>query len=121
MPSPRPRLPPVTMTLRSVSGMAHELAAGADREHRHEADRGRDLVLAEIVAAEPQDLALECLAAGVLAGTRVAQHDVGNDQRAGDRALAPAHERHAHLRMAVDHRFDLLGRDLEAADIDDAV
>src|SRR5579884_2290665 len=46
--------------------------------------------------------------------------DVGDDDGAGDRALARAHQRHAHRRMAVERGLDLLGMHLLAADIDDA-
>ena len=48
------------------------------------------------------------------------QHDVGNHDRAGDRALLRPHQRHSHLWMPIDDRFDLLRMNLQSADIDDA-
>src|SRR4051812_19842518 len=53
---PRPRLPPVTTTLRIAP---RELAALRDRQRRDEADRGRNLVPRQSFTAEMHDLALE--------------------------------------------------------------
>src|SRR6202011_736276 len=50
----------------------------------------------------------------------IGQDDIGDHDRAGDRAAARSGARHAHLGVPVDDRFDFLGRNLQAADIDDA-
>src|ERR1700690_1491066 len=47
-------------------------------------------------------------------------HDIGDNDGAGDRVAPRLDERHAYARMAVDRRLDLFGMPLEAADIDDA-
>src|ERR1043166_6766197 len=93
MPSPRPRLPPVTTILRMV---AHQLAGLGDVEGRHEADRGRHLVLGKIGAARLHDLAFELGGAvrGCLAGRRRAQQDIRHDNLAGDRIAARTNKRH---------------------------
>jgi hypothetical protein len=50
----------------------------------------------------------------------VGQNDIHDHDGAGDRAAARFGARHPHFRLPVDDRFDLLGMNLEAADIDDA-
>src|SRR6266508_3725206 len=109
---------PVTTTLRM---MPRELAGFGYVKRRDEADHGRHLVLGETGTAALHDLALE--RRGALAGTVLvrAQQHVGDHDLAGDRIPPRAHQRHPHVRMPVDHRLDLLGMDLEAANIDDAV
>ncbi len=72
------------------------------------------------IAAELEDIAFDLRqrVAGLL--TSGFEHDIGDHDRTGDRARFGPHERHAHLRMAVDHRFNLFGMNLQPADIDDA-
>jgi hypothetical protein len=50
----------------------------------------------------------------------VRKDDIRDHNRAGDRTAARLGARHAHVRMAVDDGFDLLGMNLQTADIDDA-
>src|SRR5262249_3796211 len=98
MARPRPRLPPVTTTLRM---MPRKLAGLGDIEGGNEADHGRHLVLGETGAAALHDLPFErsgALACGILLAT---QQNVGNHDFASDRVASRAHERHAHVGVAV--------------------
>ena len=52
-------------------------------------------------------------------GHALAQHDFGDDERAGDRVLAREDAARAHRRMRVERRLDLFGVNLGAADVDD--
>src|SRR5580692_12282772 len=121
MPRPSPRLAPVTRTVRAVLAIAPRQFSGcADVERRHDRDGSGDFVARQRVAAKLQYVVLDLLL--LAAGTRAIgfQHDVGNHDRAGDRALLWPHQRHSHLWMPVDHRLDLLGMNLQSTDIDDA-
>src|SRR5438128_3781948 len=117
MPSPRPRVPPVTTTLRITTD---QLAGAVHAEAGDEVDCRGNLVPRQRLATMPQQLFLDLgHAAGRALGDRL-ELDVRDDERAGDRTLSCAHARHPHARMAVQHRFDFLGMDLEPADVDDA-
>src|SRR5437762_876537 len=116
MPRPRPRLPPVTMTLRS---MARDLARRRDGERRDEGDRRGHLVAGKLAETELQELVGELRTLTVRGVDLRSQHHVGDHERAGDGILPGPHERHPHLRVAVDDSLDLFGMDLEAADVDD--
>src|SRR5208282_4630979 len=116
MARPRPRLPPVTRTLRIAAGFgsamdstlaARQLAGGGDGEARYESDRGRDLVARQRLAAELENIVPELDLPRVQAFDLRLQNDVGDRDRAGDGSLLRPHQRHAHLRMPVDHRLDL--------------
>src|SRR5580698_8640860 len=112
MPSPSPRLAPVTRTLRQFAGRG-------DVERRHDRDGDGHLVARQGFAAERQYVVLDSqLAAGT--PTIGFQHDIGNYDRAGDRTLFRPHQRHSDLWMPVDNRLDLLRMDLQSPDIDDA-
>src|SRR5215471_16071909 len=104
MPSPSPRLPPVTTTLRIVPD---QLAGLGDVEMGYEADHGWDLMLGERLTANLEDLALQLLARP--RPFRLVEKHVGNDDGAGKRIFARAHKRHPDVRMSIDHRFDFLG------------
>src|SRR5580704_13355492 len=120
MPSPSPRLAPVTKTVRAALAIAPRQFAGrTDVERRHDRDGRRNLVARQGFAAERQYFVLDLLLAASARAIGF-QHDVGNHDRAGDRALLRPHQRHSHLWMPVDDRFDLLGMYLQSADIDDA-
>src|SRR6202795_325366 len=113
MPRPSPRLPLVTMTLR----MAGELARGADLKRRHEMDRRRHLVTLQRGAAEFEEFAFQFI--GLFRRDRFRlDHDIGNDDSAGDRVAPGLYQRHPDAGMAVDRGLDLFGMYLEAADID---
>src|SRR5579884_307466 len=114
MPRPRPRLPPVTSTLRIGAG---QLAGGADRERIDELYRRWHLVWRQMAAAGVEDRGAQRVARAFLGG---AEHHLGGDDGTGERVLARLDERHAHGGVAVDDGFDLLGMHLVAADIDDA-
>src|SRR6185436_15053183 len=111
MARPSPRLAPVTRTLRIA---ALELAARRNRERRYEVDRRRNLVPGQARAAMLLDLVLE--RARIPCGGGAGEHYVRDDQGAGDWALAPPHQRQAHMRVRIDHRLDLFRMDLLAAD-----
>src|SRR6266851_3564082 len=119
MARPKPRLPPVTMTLRMRT---RQFASLADRQGRYEADHHRNLVLGQGGATAFEDFPPQRsdLSAGA-AGLRLfLQDNLGHDDRAREGILSRAHERHPHVRMPIDDRLDLFGMDLQAADIDDA-
>src|SRR5712692_10449360 len=114
MARPKPRLPPVTMTLRMRT---RQFASLADRQGRYEADHHRNLVLGQGGATTFEDFPPQRsdLSAGA-AGLRLfLQDNLGHDDRAREGILPRAHER-----MPIDDRLDLFGMDLQAADIDDA-
>src|SRR5437016_2734471 len=117
MPSPNPRLPPVTRTLRM---RARELTALRNRKARHERDRNRNLPFRQALAAKLDDLALDCRFASVRTACveRVENH-VGDHNRSHDRVLLRMHQGHAHVRMTIDHPFDFFGMNLHSADVDD--
>src|SRR5262249_12793683 len=99
MPRPSPRLPPVTMTLRIV---ARQLAARGERERRDKADGGRHLVARELTDAHFDDLAPQALGVrAVVAVEMLAQHDVGDHHRPGDRIAARVHQRDPYCWMTV--------------------
>src|SRR2546421_3625176 len=111
IPRPRPRLPPVTTTLRML---ANQLAGRADVERRHESNRGGHLVGGQSLVAEAEDVGL------VVRRRFAVDDDVGDDQRPGDGTAPRPDTGHADGRMTGDHRLDLLGVHLLASDIDDA-
>src|SRR5258708_14772851 len=76
MPSPKPRLPPVTMTLRRMPG---HLACRGDLERRDDADSRRNLVRRQRVATGLEDLVR---GAGRLGSAL--EHHVRGDEGAGD-------------------------------------
>src|ERR1700730_7953881 len=120
MPSPSPRLAPVTRTVRSALAIAPRQFAGrTDVERRHDRDGRGDFVARQRVAAKLQYVILDLLLAGRARAFGFA-HDIANHDRAGDRALLRAHQRHSHLWMPIDDRFYLLRMNLQSADIDDA-
>src|SRR5580704_16226544 len=117
IPRPRPRLPPVTITLR----MASHLAGGGNLERGNEPDRRRDLVRGQGVVTELKDLALEVDNLAASGGIGLAfQDDVGGDQRSDDGTPGGPHHRHSYRRVAVDRRFDFLRVDLQHSNVDDA-
>src|SRR5436190_3403883 len=110
MPRPRPRLPPVTMTLRML---ANQLSGRADVQRRHESNRRGHLVGGEPLVAEAEDV-------GLVGRRRLAvEDDVGDDQGSGDGAAPRPDAGHADGRVTGDHRLDLFGEHLLAADVDD--
>src|SRR5271166_677397 len=120
MPSPIPRLPPVTTMLRMLARMMpRRFSGGREIERRNEAYRRRHLVLRKAVATDLEDFVLE-LAGSIaeLIGLPSEDH-VGDDDGAGDGIFSSAHERHADIGMAVDDRLDLLGMHLKSPDVDD--
>src|SRR6267143_1406726 len=118
MPRPSPRLPPVTRTLRIP---AHDLTCRGNGQGRNKVDRRRDLVPGKRRAAVLEDRVLESLAARVCGAGFSVQHHVSDDERSHDGVLLGPHLRNAHLRVRIDHRFDLLRVHLLAADVDDAI
>src|SRR6185295_7423512 len=103
IPRPRPRLPPVTITLR----MTGQLAGGGDLERRNESDRRGNLVGGQMAVTDLKDLAPDVHVCAARACV-IAQDDVGGDERTGDRTLRGPHPRHAHGRMLVDGRLYFL-------------
>src|SRR5438093_3071273 len=118
IPRPRPRLPPVTITLR----MTGQLAGGGDLERRNETDRRRNLVGGQAGVTDLKDLALEVhhLATGAARIGLSLQDDVGGDERTGDWTSPRPHHRHADRRVPVDRRLDFLRVDLQSSDVDEA-
>src|SRR6266436_3446762 len=99
MPSPSPRLPPVTTMVRRSAArlsmerlaapcvglssmLTHHLSGSGDVERRDEPNGGRHLVLRQAVAADLHDLAFELGAAIVAVAGLGTQHHVGDDDRA---------------------------------------
>src|SRR5689334_17098091 len=119
IPSPSPRLPPVTMTL----GIATpEFAGRRDLECVDDADRRRNLERGQRAPTRGEDLGLGALDRRTVERPLSIQceNDVGGDNRAGDRVLARRNQRHADTWMPIDHGFDLFRMNLQATDIDDA-
>src|SRR5262245_27022728 len=116
MPSPKPRLPPVTTTLCIVPD---QLARMGDFEIGHEAYHGQYLVFRQSAPTELENLPLHIFAA--LARLRlVVQEHIGDDDRSGEWVLPRSNQRHAHFRVPIDDPLDLLGMHLEPTDIHDA-
>src|SRR5271165_7155278 len=116
IPSPSPRLPPVTRMLRMT---ADQLSRSRDVERCHLVQNGGNLMGAQRAAAQGADLAFDCLEpdAGCIGpGIR---HDLRDHDCPGDRTRPRRDARHVHGWMPVDYRLDYLRMDLEAADIDD--
>src|SRR5262245_56782985 len=110
--SPMPRLPPVTMTLRMRS---NQLSRLRDGEGGDEADRCRDLVRRQRLAAETLDDLSQIARLIAFGQRRIARNHVRRHERSGDRALLRLYQRQPHLRMAVENGFDLLGMHFQAA------
>ncbi len=70
-----------------------------------------------------EDFALKRLdAGGCVNAARFAFHnDISDHNRARERTLSRSGARHLHSRMTVDHRLDLFGMDLQAADVNDTI
>src|SRR5436309_1768627 len=117
MPSPRPRLPPVTTTLRIT---ADQLAGAVHAEPGDEVDRRGNLVPRQRLATVPQQLLLDVRRDAVRAVGGRLELDIGDHEGAGDRTLSRAHARHAHARVAVQYGLDFFGMHLQPADVDDA-
>src|SRR5260221_2375537 len=85
MARPRPRLPPVTITLRRTG----QLARGSHLERGNETDRGRNLVGGQAVVTDLDDVALEVhpLATGVAPVAVLPQHHVIRLEPTGDRSI----------------------------------
>src|SRR5438093_6505117 len=118
MPRPSPRLPPVTRTLRIP---AHDLTCRGNGQGRNKVDRRRHLVPGKRRATVLEDRVLESLAAPARGAGFSVQYHVSDDERPHDGVLLGPHLRNAHLRVGIEHRFDLLRVHLLAADVDDAV
>src|SRR5437867_565565 len=116
IPSPRPRLPPVTMTLGIASP---ELAGCRDRQRRREANRGGDFVGGERPAAGREDLRTRALDRRGVGHVAAGQNNLGRHDRPGNRILARFDERHPHAGMPIDDGFDFLRMDLQTTDVDD--
>src|SRR6266850_6753529 len=118
MARPRPRLPPVTITLR----MTGQLAGGGNLERGNETDRRRNLVGGQAVVTDLKDLApyVHPLATGAARIGLSLQDDVGGDERTGNGTSPGPHHRHADRRVPVDRRLDFLRVDLQSSDVDDA-
>src|SRR5207244_8366399 len=99
IPRPRPRLPPVTMTLRRTG----QLAGDGNLERRNETDGRRNLVGGQVIATELEDLTLEVhhLAPGTARVGISLQDDVGDDERTGNGHTPGLHHRHADRRVSV--------------------
>src|SRR3984957_18755927 len=115
MARPMPRLPPVTTTLCIGS---RQLSRRRDIERRYEFDHGGHLVRRQLRPALGQNFFADSAATTHIAA--IGENDIGDYDRAGDRALARLGTRHPHLGMPVDDGFDFLGMNLQAADVDDA-
>src|ERR1700757_5350569 len=116
MPSPSPRLAPVTTTLRI---RAYQLSGGRHLQPRHDTDGRRSLVCGERLAAALQQLVRELLWRRARPpGLAVGEHDVRDHHRPRDRTASRAHQGHAHPGVSVDDRLDLLRIHLESADVD---
>ena len=88
---PRPRLPPVTMTLRMT---ARQLAGVRDMQGGHETHERGDLVARQMLLAELANLLLDlCNRRRILAYGGSVQHHLGHDDGAGERALLRRDER----------------------------
>src|SRR5271155_5230723 len=114
MAMPRPRLPPVTSTQRGplavVEGIISSLAAqkfagSGNLERRHESDRSRNLMTRQRLAAKLENVVFQFDLPRTLPFRH--EHHVGDYDRAGDRVSLRSNQRHAHLRMPVDHRLNL--------------
>src|SRR5690349_4421045 len=113
---PKPRLPPVTMTLRTL---AHQLACHLDTLVLQKRNSAGYFVPRKGFPAEFQNLPLKVGRLTVL--HRCPQSHVGNDKSAGNGAVSLPHDGHAYLRVTVDHRLNLFRMNLQSAHIDNAV
>src|SRR5271166_4450435 len=120
MPSPIPRLPPVTTMLRMLARMMpRRFSGGREIERSNEAYGRRHLVLRKAVTADLQDFVLELEGSLIGLIAPPSEDHVGDDDGTGDGILSSAHERHADIGMAVDDGLDLLGMHLQSPDVDD--
>src|ERR1700733_6642903 len=126
MPSPRPRLAPVTRTVRAAAlamaafiMAARQFSGRSDIERWNERNSSWHFVARQGRTAVRQNVGVDlCFRAGSHAFAL--QYHIGDHDRAGHGILPRAHQRHPHLRMAIDDGLDFLGVNFLAADIDDA-
>src|SRR6266852_3352981 len=111
MARPIPRLPPVTTTLCILAG---QLAGWRHVERRNEAYHRRHLVIRKRPATIRHDLVPN---RGLQAIRRRRENDVGDHDGTGDWAAARSDPRHTNLLMPIYDGLDLLGMNLEPADI----
>src|SRR6266403_911179 len=112
MARPIPRLPPVTTTLCILAG---QLAGWRNVERRNEAYHRRYLVDRKRLPASRHDLVANCTGAKRIG--RLRENDIGDHDCTGDGASSRPDPRHADLPMPIYDGLDLLGMNLEAADI----
>src|ERR1700678_3705602 len=119
MARPRPRLPPVTMTLRTGT---HQLPGGGELQLPNEAQAGRDLVGGQDAPARFQKIVLDVLGLRRVErrAHRVLENHFGDHDGAGDRTALRADQRHAYPWIGVQDTLDFLRIYLHAADVDDA-
>src|SRR5579885_1634536 len=115
-PSPIPRLPPVTITLRTLT---HQLARPRDGQLLSKRDRGRHLVAGEGIVTKLQNFLLQRPSPSIL-GRRL-QDDFRDNEGTGNRALSGPHQRHTHLRVAIDDGFNLFGMHFQPPDVDHTI
>ena len=118
--SPSPRLPPVTMTLRTG---AHQLAGGGSAPARARsaagpAPCGRPGVRRHALSRSL--LMLVGLAASAPRSRRPSSTTSATTRAPVMRIAPRLDQRHAHARIGVEHRLDFLRVDLQSPDVDDA-
>src|SRR5579872_2073710 len=116
MPSPRPRVPPVTSTLRMGT---RQLARRVYGERCHLSQRGWNLVGWQRAPALFQDFRPDGVKAAFRTGCT--KNDVRDDDGAGYGTATSPDAGHPHRGVLVDDGFDFFRMDLLAADIDDAL
>src|SRR3954469_7854427 len=118
IPSPSPRLPPVTTTLgippSQLSGRRH-------RQRINNPDGRRHLVRGECTATGLENLRFRPFDRQRVDAWLGAQreHHLSGNYRTGDRILSGRPWGHGRVRVPIDPRLDFLRMDLEAADVDD--
>ncbi len=121
MPSPSPRLPPVTTMFAHCAQalMPHHFSRRRYRPGSRQNVWQPVLCAAGAAAARRRIARLSSSARSQISLDVSSQNHVGDDDGAGNRVLSTAHHRHADIGMAIDNRFDLLRVNLQSSYVDD--
>jgi len=122
IPDFKPRTSAALPSMAVRRGATQRFSGRRHVQGRDKTDDRRNLVVRQCLTTDRQDLALDDGRPAARAGAvgRRPQDDVRDHDGAGDEIPSRANQRCPHLRMAIDDRLDLLGMNLQAADIDDA-
>src|SRR5271165_4066146 len=105
MPSPSPRLAPVTITLSTVT---RHFTCGSHGQYGDKVYRRGNLMTRKRVPAKLHNLMPKLISPPGRGARCFIENNIGDDKGTGYRVLSRSNEGHPHPRMPVDHGFYFL-------------